>query len=488
MRATRLVALLAIPAQVVVAQQSAPSQLSLEDAIGTARRSNPGYLQTANTIKSADANVRATYGALLPRSDASISTRYQQGGTQFFQGAQIGGSGDTKQSGYNLNVSYGISAAALYAPKAARASRSATEASIVDGAESLRAAVTLAYISTLQARATAALQDTLVQTAQGQLELAKAKVAVGAGTTLDIRRAEVALGQAQVATITAHNTAEVEALRLYQNIGIPKPATVDLTTRFTIATPTFSLDSVLDLARRVNPALNSLRSNEYSATMQVKVARTAYTPTLSVGTGWAGNSSAYLDPEFLIGQQRQSALGQQRSCFSQDSLRTRVGLPSLGCNGITFTDADAEAIRASNNAKFPFKFTRSPLGIGASLSIPVFNGFQRENQVQAAQVAKENATYSVRARELQLTTDVTQAYLNLIASTKTVALREQIAGQASEELTFAQERYRVGAATFLDVTTSHGQFQQALIDRVNAIYDYHKAFATLESAVGRPLR
>jgi outer membrane protein TolC len=55
-------------------------------------------------------------------------------------------------------------------------------------------------------------------------------------------------------------------------------------------------------------------------------------------------------------------------------------------------------------------------------------------------------------------------------------------------LTFAQERYRVGAATFLDVTTSHGQFQQALIDRVNAIYDYHKAFATLESAVGRPLR
>jgi outer membrane protein len=46
----------------------------------------------------------------------------------------------------------------------------------------------------------------------------------------------------------------------------------------------------------------------------------------------------------------------------------------------------------------------------------------------------------------------------------------------------------VGASTFLDVITSRGTYEQALIDRVNAIYDYHKAFAALENAVGRPLR
>ena len=44
------------------------------------------------------------------------------------------------------------------------------------------------------------------------------------------------------------------------------------------------------------------------------------------------------------------------------------------------------------------------------------------------------------------------------------------------------------AVTFLDVTTSRGTYEQAQIDRLNAIYDYHKAFAALESAVGRPLR
>jgi outer membrane protein TolC len=75
-----------------------------------------------------------------------------------------------------------------------------------------------------------------------------------------------------------------------------------------------------------------------------------------------------------------------------------------------------------------------------------------------------------------------------MAAVQTVALQEQNAARAREELQFAQERYRVGAATFLDVTTSRSSYEQASIDRVNAIYDYHKAFAALESAVGRPLR
>ncbi len=96
--------------------------------------------------------------------------------------------------------------------------------------------------------------------------------------------------------------------------------------------------------------------------------------------------------------------------------------------------------------------------------------------------------YSVRAKDLALTADVTQAYLTLTTGAQTVALQEQNATKAKEELAYAEERYKVGLATFLDVTTSRGTYEQALIDRVNAVYDYHKAFAALENAVGRPLR
>ena len=490
MRCLRLVALLAIPVQVLSGQQpstSVPSALTLEDAVAIARQNNPAFLQTTNQLKTADIQVRSAYGALLPSANTSFSTRYQQGGTQFVQGVQLGGSGDTKQSSYFLGVNYFINGSAIYAPRAARANRAAAEASIVDGKEVLRSAVTQQYITVLQAQSRAALQDTLVNTAQGQLELAKAKTAVGVGTALDIRRAEVALGQAQVQSIQAHNLAEVEMLRLFQQLGIPKPGAVTLTTKFTITPPTFSLDSLLALARQVNPAVASLRADERAAALTVKAQRSRYFPSLSISTGWGGNSFQYADAEFPVAQARAQAAGQQRSCYTTDSIRTRIGMPSLGCDRFVLTDEAAAAIRADNN-NFPFKFNRNPVGVSAFFSLPIFDNFQREQAVEQAQVTHENSRYTLRARELQLTTEVTQAYLNLTAASQTVALQEQNAARAQEELQFAEERYRVGAVTFLDVTTSRGTLEQALIDRVNAIYDFHKAFAALESAVGRPLR
>jgi outer membrane protein len=349
--------------------------------------------------------------------------------------------------------------------------------------------VTQQYLTVLQAEATAALQDTLVTTAQAQVELARAKTAAGAGTLLEIRRAEVTLGQNQVAAIRAHNTAEVEMLRLFQEIGVPKPGPTQLTTKFPVAAPTFTLDSMLSLARRVNPDIASLRANERASELTVRVQRTRYLPSLGLSTGWGGNSVAYADPEFLVSQTRASLESQMIGCIRSDSIRVRVGLASQNCETrYVFTDADAAAIRSANNSKFPFKFNRQPVGISAGFSIPIFDGFQREQAVQQAQVARENVQYSLRARELQLTTEVTQSFLNVTAAVRAVALQEQNAVKAQEELQFAQERYRVGAGTFLDVTLARSQYEQAVIDRVNAIYDYHKAFAALESAVGRPLR
>ena len=65
-------------------------------------------------------------------------------------------------------------------------------------------------------------------------------------------------------------------------------------------------------------------------------------------------------------------------------------------------------------------------------------------------------------------------------------LQEQNRTAAREALALAQERYRVGANTFVDVTQARADYERAETDRINAIYEFHKAFAALESAVGRP--
>ncbi len=492
MRSLMFAALLAMPAQVAFAQQSSAgargNSLTLEDAITTAHRNNAQFLQVRNAVRTSESTVRQAYSALLPSSSVSFNTLYQQGGTQFFQGVALGGgNADSRQSSYRLNLSYNVSGAALFAPRSARAGRDAAEADVNNQAEALRAQITNQYITTLQQQAQAALQDTLVQTAAGQLELAQARMKVGAGTILDVRTAEVAVGQAQVAALTAHNQAVIEKLRLFQFMGVPGDTGTELTTKFTVVDPGFKLDSLLALARHVNPDVESRRSREYAADMNVRAARTSYMPSLSLSTGWGGNSFEYVNPDIPVAQQQATALSQMRSCLTLDSLRTRTGLPGLTCGSGQLSQDQIDAIHAQNN-QFPFKFNRNPIGVSATLSMPLFNGYQREAQIEQAKVARDNASNDLRARNLQLTTEVTQAYLNLVTALKTVQLQEQNAAKSAEELAFAEESYRVGSRTFLDVTTARGSFERAQSDRVDAIYNYHKAFAALENAVGRPLR
>ncbi|HEV8499541.1 MAG TPA: TolC family protein [Gemmatimonadaceae bacterium] len=492
MRSLRFIALLALPGQIAFGQQASSaargSTLSLDDAIATAHRNNPAFLQIENLLRNSESTVRQAYAALLPSSSAQFSTRYQQGGTQFVQGVALGGSSaDSRQSSYSVGLNYFINGSVAFAPRSARASRDASEADIANQAEALRTQVTQQYIAALQSRAQAALQDTLVQTATGQLELANAKMKVGAGTILDVRTAEVAVGQAQVAALTAHNNAQVDKLRLFQLMGVAPDTAAELTTKFAVADPRFSLDSLLDLARKVNPDVAAKKSRQFADEMNVKAAKTQYIPSLSLSTGVGGNSFEYVDPNLLVSQSAASAAAQARSCLSQDSIRTRIGLSGLTCGSGQLSADQIAAIRASNN-QFPFKFNRNPIGVSATLSLPIFNNYQREAQIEAAKVARDNAAYDVRSRNLQLTTEVTQAYLTLVTDAKTVQLQEQNAAKATEELAFAEESYKVGAKTFLDVTTARGTYEQALSARVNAIYEYHKAFAALEGAVGRPLR
>ena len=126
--------------------------------------------------------------------------------------------------------------------------------------------------------------------------------------------------------------------------------------------------------------------------------------------------------------------------------------------------------------------------ISASLSLPLFDGFAREQRVQEARAASEDAQFNVRARELALTADVTAAYLTLTTAAQTAELQARNSAKARLELKFTEDRYRSGAVTFVDVTESRAAYERAESDRINAIFDYHKAFAALESAVGRPLR
>jgi outer membrane protein len=488
-------ALLALASAVPAVAQSRDSSsvapvLSLQDAIAIARRNNPLFLQTRSARERAGAQLRTSYGVLLPDVSTNFSNSYREGRPQFFGGQAFGSTSDVISSDASLNVTATYSGANLLAPKAQRANLDAAETDLTNAEAVLRLAVTGQYLNVLAAQARAQLNDTLLTSAQAQLDLSQARAAVGAATTLDVRRAEVQVGQARVAVLRERNNIETEKLRLFQQLGVEQPTSVSLTTQLPVVEPTLVLQDLLSSARRANPALASARSRESAAGIGVRQAKSAYLPTLRLQTGLSGYTSQERNIQASIDRQRQSAANGLSSCLSTDTLRTTIGLPGIAgtCNSrFTFTDADAALMRKAN-AKYPFDFTRDPITFAASLSVPIFNGFQREQRAQEAEANRNDARYNVRAQELRITAEVTSGYRNLMTAYQAVQIQTQNSQAAREALALAQERFRVGANTFVDVVQSRADFERAESDRINANYEFHRAYATLESAVGRPLR
>jgi outer membrane protein len=486
-----LSALLAVAVtSAAVAQGPSPvgPVLTLEEATQLALKNNPQHLQVRSNRDRAGNSLRTSYGALLPSASSSFSASYREGRQQLFEGTAFGAASDVLSSSAGVNVSLNLSGSTLLGPRQARASLEAADLNVTSSEQLVRMTVAEDYLNVLQAQGQAALQDTLLVNVQAQLDLARARQQVGAATILDVRNAEVQVGRQQVAVLRARNGVELATLQLFQAIGVPEQAGARLTTSFPMSEPTLQLPELLDMARKGNPALNRLRAQESAAGIGVTSARTAWIPSLNLSTGLNGYTSEQTNVDSQIEQARLQSLAARSSCFTTDSIRRGAGLSGFStCSGINFTDAQANALRDANS-QFPFAFTRSPFTYSASLSFPLFNGFQRERQIQEAQLSRNDARYALRDQELRLTSDVTSGYRNLTTAYQVVRLNEQNQQAAREALQLAQERYRVGANTFLDVTQAQSNFQQAATDLINSIYDFHKAYAALENAVGRPLR
>jgi outer membrane protein len=333
------------------------------------------------------------------------------------------------------------------------------------------------------------LQDTLLVTARAQLELARARAQVGVGTVLDVRRAEVTLGQTEVTRLQAQNLAEVERLRLYQQLGVEPRTDVRLTTGFQLTPVRVPLADLLAQARQASPALNAFRARERAAQLDVRAAQSQYLPSLGLRASIGGYTQQQTDIAQTISQQQGQIRSGLQQCEAQAALYTRVGLPfNVNCaQEFAFTDADAARIRSANRA-FPFSFTRSPYNLSLGFSLPVFNGFQREQQIQTASAAERDAEHRRREQELRLSADVTAAYRTLLTDQRAADLQQRNAQVAREALVLAEERYKVGASTFIDVLTARGDFERAQNEYITAVYQYQRDFATLENAVGRPLR
>jgi outer membrane protein len=108
--------------------------------------------------------------------------------------------------------------------------------------------------------------------------------------------------------------------------------------------------------------------------------------------------------------------------------------------------------------------------------------------VAQAQAQEDDLAESVRAQRLLLEASVAARHLGVMNAYQSIQVQEQSRQSAREQLRLAQDRYRLGAGSSLEVSDAQNNVTRAEGDYVNAVYEYHKAVAALELAVGRPLR
>ena len=207
----------------------------------------------------------------------------------------------------------------------------------------------------------------------------------------------------------------------------------------------------------------------------------------------------------MLSQRLGGAIGTAENCRFQNAIISGLpagqlnGFPNGGiigdCNAFSNLDATGLALDPAfqnrilkSNSVFPFSFTKQPFRATVQISLPIFDGFTRNLQVAQARAAEDDLTESVRAQHLLVATNVSSRYLGVQSAYQTIQVQEQNRQSAREQMRLARDRYRLGAGSSLEVSDATNTLARAEGDYVNAVYEYHKAIASLEFAVGRPLR
>jgi len=121
------------------------------------------------------------------------------------------------------------------------------------------------------------------------------------------------------------------------------------------------------------------------------------------------------------------------------------------------------------------------------LSWTLFDGFDREAAQVVASVNRDAADSRAADARRQVDAEVIRQVALLGAAFEQIDIARVNVQAATEDFRVLSERYRLGVATSLDLTTSQENLTSAEVDLIQARFDYLVARAQLEALVGKEL-
>jgi outer membrane protein len=287
----------------------------------------------------------------------------------------------------------------------------------------------LGFITILRAQKVLEVAQQQVKQFESQLGVSNAFFEVGIVAKNDVLQAEVKLAQARQDLVKAETSLGL-AKALFNNLLRREvEAPLELVSQGNEKTP-FAMPFGEALGEAVvrRPEVRAAQVSIDQAKESVKIAKSAYFPTVSV----AGNYSRLSDAPLLAGELKNES-------WSIQALAT-----------VTLWD---------------WKKTASRVG---------------ESRVKVTQA--ENTLQQLKE---SITLEVQQDYLAMVQSERNIDVAAKSIEQAEENLRVTEERYKYQVATQTEVLDAVTLLAQARVNYYNALSDFNAAKATLERAMGR---
>lgn len=412
--------------------------LTLEECVKQALDNNSQVLNAERRVRVAESGVTIARANLLPRVNANFSSSrsrevFRETRTVLNAGQLLTTDGtyyNSHSASISLNQTVFDFGATWNSIRQAGSTKDASDFTYQSTKQTTIASVHESYYQLLKDLRLLEVAREAVRQNEEQLKLTESRYEIGAAPQGEVFRTRTTLGDAKIELIRQENAVRNSQAALNVVLGRTPEAPVEVTDLPDVdVTKFYDMNQVVEKALQNNPGLRRYDAEMKAASQGVKMARTQFLPTFSINASYS-RSDPNFDPVY--------------SNFDK-----------------TF------------NAR-----------ISAFVSWNLFNGF-----ADKAEVDREAANYRI-ARESKIEQErllrqqVQQAMLNLEATREISTLNKDNLVSAEEDLRLAQERYRVGAGTLLDVITAQVNLTRAQSTLVRAKYDAKIAEAQLEAAMG----
>lgn len=396
---------------------------TLEECIDTALNENMTLAQAREDLHGARANVLSSWSSVLPRVSAGLS----QGGTTI---VAEGEDSSSESFGGSLSLSQTLLDGSSFASIAgAHRSRTATELSLEATRRQTIFETKQAYYGLLRSVQLQGVQEEAVELAREQLRKTQSLFDLGSASKSDLLKAKVQVGESELAFIAAQKSAASAQAGLAFVMGI------DVTTEIEAEeTPEDSreedvTDFDLETAISSRPDVMAWEERIVASRRSLLAAKAARWPDLGVSVSYSRGAETF--EKF-------------RDDMSDD-------------------------------------YTRS---VGLNLSIPIFNGLSTKANIDNSKSALRSYEVSLRSARLQAAYEIEIARLSADEGRRSVDVAEQSVMQAEEDLKVSEERFRLRAASMLELIDARVAYSRARAYLVDARYNYEIAKAELKLALG----